>query len=228
MTQNTALIVGASSGIGLGLAQAWLDAGWRVIATIRDDRGEAALAALPGQQRLTIARCDVANQGQIEALARSIKGPLDVVILNAGVIGPLDITAATLDEAERVHRVNALGPARLAFGLIDKVRDRTGVVAFTTSGMGSIGETSSPGYEIYRASKSAQNMFARTLWVGEAKARGITVLSIDPGWVQTAMGGPGAAITVAASAAGIVEQIQAHAGRGDHRFISWRGEARAW
>lgn len=151
-----------------------------------------------------------------------------MVVLNAGVIGPQDITAASLDEAERVHRVNALGPAKLAFALMDKLCDQTGVVAFTTSGMGSIGETSAPGYEVYRASKAAQNMFARTLWVGEAKARGITVLSIDPGWVQTAMGGPGASITVASSAGGIVDQINDHVGLGEHRFISWRGVERGW
>ncbi len=228
MTDKTALIVGASSGIGLGLAQAWLDAGWRVIATVRDDAGEAALKRLPGSEGLTVERCDIGVESHIKALAAKIEGPLDVVVLNAGVIGPQNITTASLDEAERVHRVNALGPAKLAFALIDKVRDGTGVVAFTSSGMGSIGETSSPGYEIYRASKAAQNMFARTLWVGEARARGITVLSIDPGWVQTAMGGPGASITVAQSAAGIVAQIGERAGSGEHRFISWRGVERAW
>jgi len=228
MSGPSGLVVGASSGIGLGLVQAWLDAGWRVIATVRDDRGEAALRVLPGQDRLSVLRCDVAVEADIEALAARIEGPLEVVVLNAGVMGPPDINAASLDEAEHVHRVNALGPAKLAFALIDKVRDRTGVVAFTTSGMGSIGETSSPGYEVYRASKAAQNMFARTLWVNEAKARGIAVLSIDPGWVQTGMGGPGASITVAQSAAGIVEQIRKRAGSGEHRFISWRGVERAW
>ena len=228
MTAKTVLVVGASSGIGLGLAQVWLDAGWRVIATVRDDRGEAALKALSGQDRLTIQSCDVAVEADISALASRIDGPLDVLMLNAGVMGPQDIAAASLDEAERVHRVNALGPARLAFALIDRVHDQTGVVAFTSSGMGSIGETSSPGYEVYRASKAAQNMFARTLWVGQARARGIAVLSIDPGWVQTNMGGPGASIDVATSATGILAQIDAFAGSGENRYISWRGVERDW
>lgn len=228
MSGPSGLVVGASSGIGLGLVQAWLDAGWRVVATVRDDRGEATLKALPRADRLTIERCDVAVQADIAALAARIEGPLDGVILNAGIIGPPDINAVSLDEAEHVHRVNALGPAKLAFALIDKVRDQTGVVAFTSSGMGSISETSAPGYEVYRASKAAQNMFARTLWVGQGRARGITVLSIDPGWVQTAMGGPGATIDVATSASGIVQQIADQAGSGQNRFISWRGAARDW
>ena len=228
MSDKTVLVVGASSGIGLGLVQAWLEAGWRAIATVRDDRGEAALMALAGQNRLVIERCDVASEADITALAERIDGPLDVLMLNAGVMGPVDITSATLDEAERVHRTNALGPARLAFALIDRVRDQTGVVAFTSSGMGSIGETSAPGYEVYRASKAAQNMFARTLWVGQAKARGIAVLSIDPGWVQTKMGGPGASIDVATSATGILAQIAAFAGSSENRFVSWRGAERDW
>lgn len=228
MTDKTALVVGASSGIGLRLAQAWLEAGWHVIATVRDDRGEAELKALPGQDRLTIERCDLAVESDIQALAARIERPLDVLHLNAGIMGPVDLSAVSLEEAERVHRVNALGPAKLAFALIDRVRDRTGVVAFTTSGMGSIGETSSTGYEVYRASKAAQNMFARSLWVGEARARGITVLSIDPGWVKTAMGGPSATIDVATSAAGILEQVERFAGSGENRFISWRGQERTW
>lgn len=225
---GTVLIVGASSGIGLGLAREWLQRGWRVIATVRDDRGEAALKALPGSDRLTVERIDVAEEAGIVALSDRLEGPLDVVMLNAGVIGPADISSASLDEAERVHRVNALGPARLAFAVIDRVRDKTGVVAFTTSGMGSIAETSSPGYAVYRASKAAQNMFARSLWVSDAQARGITVLSIDPGWVKTDMGGAGASIDVETSAAGITAQIEAHTGSGDHRFITWRGADRAW
>lgn len=228
MSGQSVLVVGASSGIGLGLVQAWLDAGWRVIATVRDDRGEAALGALPGQDRLSALRCDVAVEAEIEALAARIDGPFDVVVLNAGVMGPQDISRASMDEALEIHRVNALGPAKLAFALIDKVRDQTGVVAFTSSGMGSIGETSSPGYEIYRASKAAQNMFARTLWAGRARSRGISVLSIDPGWVQTAMGGPGASLDVATSAAGILQQIGRLAGSGENRFISWRGAERDW
>ena len=228
MTDRTTLVVGASSGIGLGLVQAWLDAGWQVIATVRDDRGEAALRALAGQDRLSIERCDVAIEADILALAARITGPLDVLMLNAGVMGPSDMTRATLDEAERVHRINALGPARLAFALIDRMRERTGVVAFTSSGMGSTGEISAPGFEVYRASKAAQNMFARSLWVGRAKARGIAVLSMDPGWVQTRMGGAGAGIDVATSAAGILAQIESFFGSGENRFISWRGAERAW
>lgn len=58
MTQSV-LIVGASSGIGLGLAQTWLDARWRVTATVRDDAGETALKALPRAEGLVVERCDV-------------------------------------------------------------------------------------------------------------------------------------------------------------------------
>src|SRR5690606_4126522 len=107
-------------------------------ATVRDDRGEQALKALPQAEHLRVERIDVAEPDDHADFTARIGETLDVLMLNAGVMGPRDLDAASLDEAEQVHRVNALGPAKLAFALIGKVRDRTGVVAFTTSGMGSI------------------------------------------------------------------------------------------
>lgn len=224
---KSVLIIGASSGIGLGLAQAWLERGWSVTATVRDDKGEAALRALAGAERLTVARLDVTDDARHEAFVAPLEGPLDVAILNAGVIGTDEPMGASVEDALNVFHVNAVGPARLALRLRDKVRERTGVIAFTSTGMASIDDNSSGGFGAYRASKAAQNMLARNLWIA-VKGRGVTVLSIDPGWVQTAMGGPNATIDVATSANGIVGQIDQRAGAGDHQFITWSGKARTW
>lgn len=224
---GTVLIVGASAGIGLGLAREWLDRGWSVIATCRDDRGEAALKALPGADRLTVERLDVIDDAAHDAFAERIGGPLDVVVLNAGVMGGPDLMSGSLDDALEVYAVNALGPTRVAWRLKDKVREGSGVVAFTSTGMASIDDNSSGGYDAYRASKAAQNMLARNLWHG-VKGRGVTLLSIDPGWVKTVMGGPNASIDVETSARGIADQIAAASGRGDHRFITWSGRNRTW
>lgn len=70
-------------------------------------------------------------------------------------------------------------------------------------------------------------MLARNLWHG-AKGRGVTVVSIDPGWVRTAMGGPNASIDVESSARGIADQIDRATARHDHRFTTWAGKARTW
>ena len=223
---NTALIVGASRGLGRGLAQEYLRRGWRVIGTVRNERGERALRETGDVQ---VERLDVADEAQGEALARKLKREtLDLLFLNAGVMGPPELLSASADEIDQVMQANAFGPAKLAWRLLERVPSRTGVVAFMSTGMGSIADNSSGGYDVYRASKAAQNMLARSLWAAEGQSRGITMLSINPGWVKTDMGGRGASIDVATSVRGIAEQVERHAGAGGHRFIGWNGREWPW
>jgi NAD(P)-dependent dehydrogenase (short-subunit alcohol dehydrogenase family) len=225
---RTALIVGASRGIGLGLVEEYLGRGWTVIATVRDAEGEATLDALAGDGRLTVYRADVTHHADIEGLVERIETPLDLLFVNAGVMGPPDMLAALPEEIDRVMHTNAFGPARLAWRLIDRVQAKTGVVALMSTGMASIADNGSGGWDVYRASKAAQNMLARSLWIGAARARGVTVLSVNPGWVKTEMGGPAATIDVATSARGIANEMEAHAGSGDHRFVGWNGRELPW
>jgi NAD(P)-dependent dehydrogenase (short-subunit alcohol dehydrogenase family) len=227
MTQ-TALIVGASRGLGLGLVAEYLSRGWSVIATVRDASGKAALKALPGADRLTVHHADVTSDADIARLAGAVAGPLDLLFVNAGIMGPGDMTSASADEINAVMQTNAFGPARLAWALIDRVREQTGVLALMSTGMGSIADNTSGGYDVYRASKAAQNMLARSLWVGPARARGVTVLSVNPGWVRTDMGGPGGTIDVETSCRGMADQITANAGAHEHRFIGWNGRELPW
>ena len=225
---KTALIVGASRGIGLGLIEEYLTRGWSVIATVRDAEDEAELLDRDDTGRLSVVRADVAFDSDIQSLADRIEGPLDLLFVNAGIMGPEDMVTASRDEIDRVMQTNAFGPARLVWALADKVRPRTGVIALMSTGMASIADNESGGYDVYRASKAAQNMLARSLWVGPGRARGLTVLSVNPGWVKTAMGGRGATIDVPTSARGIADQIEAQAGTGEHRFIGWNGRELAW
>ena len=226
MTANTALIVGASRGLGLGLAREYLGRGWKVIGTVRDAAGEEALRAL-GDVR--VERLDVADEAQVQAFAAAMRAEtLDLLFLNAGVMGPPDLLSADADTINRVMQANAFGPAKLAERLLDQVPRRTGVIAFMSTGMASIADNSSGGYDVYRASKAAQNMLARSLWAREGQARGITVLSVNPGWVKTDMGGPGASIDVDTSVAGIADQVERHAGTGRHLFVGWNGKEWPW
>lgn len=94
--------------------------------------------------------------------------------------------------------------------------------------MGSIAENESGGMEVYRASKTAQNSLARSLWIGSAKEAGVTVLSIHPGWVKTDMGGAGADIDVDTSVTGIADQLAAHHGAHTHHFVDYSGREIAW
>jgi NAD(P)-dependent dehydrogenase (short-subunit alcohol dehydrogenase family) len=225
---RTALIVGASRGIGLGLVEEYLARGWAVIATVRDAEGETTLDALESGARLTVYRADVTHDADQLGLVDRIEAPLDLLFVNAGIMGPSDMLEALPEEIDRVMHTNAFGPARLAWRLIDRVRAKTGVVALMSTGMASIAENTSGGWDVYRASKVAQNMLARSLWVGAARKRGVTVLSVDPGWVKTEMGGPAASIDVATSARGVADQVAAQAGSGEHRFLGWNGRERPW
>lgn len=227
MTQSI-LIVGASRGLGLGLVAEHLKRDFDVIATVRKAGDEAALKALAGSDRLTIHHLDVTSDADIARLAAEVPNPVDIVFINAGVLGPKSVTEASADELNVVMQTNVFGPIRLAHALADHVRKQTGVLALMSSGMGSIAENTSGGMDVYRASKTAQNSFARSLWLGSPKARGVAVLSIHPGWVRTDMGGSGADIDVDTSVAGIADQLRAHAGSHAHGFLDYSGRKIAW
>ena len=142
------------------------------------------------------------SDDDIERLASSLTSPLDIAFINAGVSGPKSVTTASADELNDAMQTNVFGPIRLAHALVGRVREQTGVLALMSSAMGSIGENQSGSMEVYRATKTAQNSFARSLWLSAAKDRGVTVLSVHPGWVKTDMGGSNANIDVETSVTG--------------------------
>ena len=211
------LILGASRGIGLGLAEEFERRGWRVIAS---ERGRSdALHALSGVEVVTADVTDPASYADL-GLA---DGSLDVVLVNAGISGARHQSAdqATPEEVAEVMMTNAFGPARAARTLLPTLKDG-GTLAFMSSLMGSVADCSG-GYELYRSSKAAQNMLAKGFAEQDAKARDIAVLSLHPGWVQTDMGGPGATLTVAQSVQGLADVIEGAGGAG-YRFVDYAGK----
>lgn len=225
MTQ-TAMIIGASRGIGLGLARELAGRGWRVIASERSD--SAALHRLANEQpeRVEIIKADVTDRAQIADIQSGHgDGSLDVLLINAGIWDAQPVDEASDADILRIMKVNAAGPIAAARALLPLVKGG-GLLAFTTSRMGSIAD-SSGGSELYRMSKAAQNILARGLFEREAKPRGIPVLSLHPGWVQTDMGGGNAPVTVEESArgmAGVLTSRQPLA----HSFVDFRGEELPW
>jgi NAD(P)-dependent dehydrogenase (short-subunit alcohol dehydrogenase family) len=226
MAERRALIIGASRGLGLGLAQELAARGWHVFASQRRPSGGLAEAAEGA--RIEVVTADVTDSESLAALARQIdKGSLDLVLVNAGIMGGehQQVEQATTDEVTEVIMTNAVGPARAAKLMLPLLRDG-GTLAFMTSRMGSIAE-SSGGFDLYRMSKAAQNMLARGISEQSAKARGIAVLSLHPGRVQTDMGGPGATLTVAESVQGLADLLEREHGPG-HRFLAYNGGEIPW
>jgi NAD(P)-dependent dehydrogenase (short-subunit alcohol dehydrogenase family) len=212
------LIVGASRGLGKGLAEQYVRDGWRVLATVRKGSGEvegAAFVTLDIDQPQTVSALHEATAGQA----------FDVIFIVAGVAttwGPIHETDP--EDALRVYRTNAVSPILFAEAFIDRLA-AGGQIVFMTSRMGSIGENGSGGVDAYRASKAALNMLAKSFAI---RHPGLTVTLMHPGWVKTDMGGSNAPIAVQTSVDGMVRQVSRRAGAGDLAFIDYAGQPIAW
>ena len=205
MTQSV-LIVGASRGIGLGLAEEFAKRGWEVTATVRDAKGAAALGKVAGVRAETADTTDVKS---VEALRETLNGKqFDAIIVNAGVGGP-QANPRTVSDAEftKLYVTNSLAPVRFAEIFAKQIKPKTGVVGLMTSELGSVEGAGAGGFELYRGSKAALNSLTRS-FAARHKDKELAVLSLHPGWVKTDMGGPNAAIDVATSAKGLADVVE--------------------
>jgi NAD(P)-dependent dehydrogenase (short-subunit alcohol dehydrogenase family) len=206
---STALITGASRGIGREVARTLAAEGWRVLSGVRNPT-----SAPPGTQTEII---EMGDAESIAALARRFRAReerLDALVNNAAIYnGP----------ARQVWEVNVLGPLLLTRAL-EPLLARNARVVMVTSGLGRLSaqpaslvkRLSDPNLSLdeferladeapggYGASKAALNAMAR-LFAKELKPRGILVNAISPGWVRTDMGGRNAPRTVKQGAASVL------------------------
>lgn len=222
MTQRTALIIGASRGLGLGLAKELTRRGWQVAGTTR--RSGSLHDA-----RITEMLLDVRDDDQLAALRNRLEPEsLDLLFVNAGVKGPEDQSADRVASGDLLHlmQVNAIAPVHVARQLLPKVK-RGGTVAFMSSKMGSVAENRDGSWELYRASKAALNSLVRGFHVKDAQPRSIKVLTLHPGWVRTDMGGEAAPLSVAESTQGMATVLERYDGS-EHRFLDYAGTGIPW
>lgn len=217
----SALVIGASRGLGLGLVRELAGRGWSVTGTVRSEGDRAAVEAAGG----TAALADVTDAGSVAALRDG--PPLNLLFINAGVKGPShdDAGQATADEVGALFLTNALAPVAAARVLLDRIAP-DGVLAFMTSRMGSVAGNDRGDMELYRASKAALNSLTRSM-VAQL-ARPLTVLSLHPGWVRTDMGGGGADLDVETSVRGLVDVVVARRGQPGSAFLDYSGAALPW
>lgn len=192
------LVIGASRGIGLELVRQYREAGHRVVATVRDAAGRERVQAL-GAQALTV---NVSDPASVSGLAWQLDGEkIDVALYVAGVIRrPGALTPPTRDDFDAVMHTNVLGAMQALPQVAPMVSEARGVFAFLSSSMSQIGSVQSSGSWLYRTSKAALNMAVAAAQHDYPDA---TLVTIDPGWVQTDMGGAGAALTVEQSVRGM-------------------------
>ena len=185
-------------------------------------------------------------------------GRLDLLINNAGVLHSGErfghVEQALLEDS---LRTNAIGPFLLAQALAPLLGDRDSsgdaggtvnqasigerldrtpgipaathhtVIANISSQLGSIANTTRFGTPSYDISKAAQNM-GSVLLARALAERGIVVLALHPGWVQTEMGGAQAQVATADAVAGLLGVIHAATPAQSGSFLDWRGEALPW
>ena len=192
------LVIGASRGIGLELVRQYTEAGRRVIATVRDDAGRERVEAL-GAEVLTV---DVATPASVSGLAWQLDGEkIETAWYVAGVLRrPNALTPPTQQDFDAVMHTNVLGAMQTLPQVAPMVSDAQGVFAFLSSSMSQIGSVPNSGSWLYRTSKAALNMAVAAAQHDYPDA---TLITIDPGWVQTDMGGDGAPLTVQDSVRGM-------------------------
>jgi NAD(P)-dependent dehydrogenase (short-subunit alcohol dehydrogenase family) len=222
---QAAMIIGASRGIGLALAREFAARGWHVIASERSRSASLHELAAASDGRVEIVTADVTDRSSIAAPTASQPATFDVVLVNAGIYDGRSVNEAEDADVAHIMLTNTTGPIRTGRALLPLLR-AGGRLGFTTSLMGSITD-SSGGAELYRMSKAAQNILARGLFEQEAKALGVAVLSLHPGWVKTDMGGDNAPVSVEDSARGLADVLGAPQPLA-HRFLDFRGRELPW
>lgn len=224
----TLLITGANRGIGLELTQRYAADGWTVIAACREPQSAAALKAIPG---IAVEALDVTDYTAVDKLAAKYSGTaIDLLLNNAGIYGHRDgaLKVSDFDTYLQVLQVNSVAPMKLALAFLPHLKATKGgaKIATISSRMGSISQGGGGAYA-YRASKAAINAGMHNLAL-DLKSSGISCITLHPGWVKTDMGGAGADIDVATSAAGLKKVIDGLTLKDTGKFYNYDGGEIPW
>ena len=218
----TVLVIGASRGIGLELVRQYREAGDRVIATARDDAGLSALRDL-GAQALQV---DVANPASVSGLSWQLDGEkLDVALYVAGVMDRAGATTPPTQQAfDHVMHTNVLGLMQVIPQVLPMVEEAGGVFGALSSSMSQIASVPGSNAWLYRVSKAALNMAVASARFDYPRAR---LVALDPGWVQTDMGGTSAPVALADSVAGLRAVLASVSPEDNGRLIHFDGQRAA-
>jgi NAD(P)-dependent dehydrogenase (short-subunit alcohol dehydrogenase family) len=189
---KSALITGASRGLGRALAEALADEGARVVMVARSrselEGAANAIRARGGEAHALVA--DVARKEDTYAIAGAaaeLMGPIDLLVHNASTLGPTPLRLlldTDCEDLQTVLETNVVGPFRLSKAVAGSMALRkTGTILHVTS------DASVNAYErwgAYSVSKAALDHLSR-VWAAELRDRGVRVLSVDPGEMATMM-----------------------------------------
>jgi 3-oxoacyl-[acyl-carrier protein] reductase len=175
---RSVLVTGGNRGIGLAIAQAFVENGDQVAVTYRSGEPPAGTLGV---------KCDVTDSAAVDAAfaeAEAAHGPVEVLVANAGITRDTLLLRMSEDDFAAVIDTNLAGAFRVAKrGAKGMLRLRRGRIVFISSVVGMLG---SPGQVNYAASKAGLIGMARSM-ARELGSRGITTNVVAPGFVDTAM-----------------------------------------
>ncbi|WP_108484080.1 3-oxoacyl-[acyl-carrier-protein] reductase [Oceaniglobus ichthyenteri] len=186
LTGKTALITGASGGLGGAIARALHGAGATVALSGTREAPLQELAASLGD-RAHVVPCNLSDRAAVEALpgrAAEAMGSVDILVNNAGITADGLMLRMSDDQWDRVLEVNLTATMKLSKGVLrGMMKARWGRIINISS---IVGATGNPGQANYAASKAGMIGFAKSL-AQEVASRGITVNAVAPGFITTDM-----------------------------------------
>lgn len=237
----TVLITGANRGLGLEFVRQYAADAWAVIAVCRNPTKADKLQKLMGQyNNVRIEALDVGDTQSIKILTEKLDDiGIDVLINNAGILsGSFSGSATAVDKGQefgsidatgwdKVLRINTIAPIMMTQALLPHLqRSKNPKVINITSRMGSIDEMGS-GHIAYRTSKAALNAAMRVI-NHDLNSKGVTIVNLHPGWVQTDMGGKEASLQPEVSIKGMRKIIDKLTSKDSGQFLSYDGKTIAW
>lgn len=230
----TALVTGASRGLGLEWVRQYAAEGWRVHAACRHPAEAGELLALAkAHPQVHVHRLDVTRPDEVRSLAAALRDEaLDVLVANAGVnLEPFerdDLGSLRYEDWRLTLEVNTLGAVRVVEAMVERLAAaERPVVAAISSHMGSIADIEAPGSYFYRSSKAALNAVMRGI-AASLRPRGIGVLLLHPGWVRTRIGGPRAPLEPAESVRGMRALVAGFRLERTGSFLRYDGTPMPW
>src|SRR4051812_4583486 len=180
----TAIVTGASRGLGLALARALAERRWRLVIDAREPEAlQAAAAELARVTDVAALVGDVADAEHRRALVAAAGGPIDLLVNNASILGPSPQPALAdypLDVLERVYRINVLAPLGLVQAALPQLPAGARIVNVTSDAAVEPYE----GWGGYGSAKAALEQLTAVLAVEQPRLR---VYAVDPGDMNTRM-----------------------------------------
>lgn len=176
---KTAVVTGASSGIGAATARLLAQQGHKVLCVARrEERIQALAEEIDG----VAVPCDITSEADVARLADAVGDSLDVLVNNAGgALGLEDVGEARLDLWERMYASNVLGTARVTQALLPALEAATGIVVFVTSIAADAGYEGGAGY---CGAKAAERSMVESMRL-ELFETDVRITEICPGLVAT-------------------------------------------